>query len=436
MATSSRNTINTNLLLGATTTAVISAYYLYQRWQEKRKNRSLREAARSVPCKRRTDLKLKGLPEGNHLIVDEAEFARIFIHDIPLLDVRAPVEFQRGAFPNATNIPLMTDPQRESVGTTFTEDGHDAAILLGAQLVTKEERAQRKQAWAQFFREHREGRGAALYCFRGGLRSQISQQWILEETGIHQPRIHGGYKAMRRFLMESIERIAADDSMKLVVLGGKTGSGKTRILRQLPNAIDLEGLANHRGSAFGPTATPQPTQINFENCLAIDLLKKEAAGCKVLVLEDEALCVGYRQVPACLWNKMQLSPLVMLEVSQEDRNTNSIEEFVVKTQVSFEEVYGKEKGEAELSKHILTGLDKIKKRLGDVRYDKARAQLETAIELRKQTGETTGFAPVVRDLLVEYYDPMYQKNHTKDEHRVVFRGGFEEVLTHLKKIHP
>ena len=430
MAASSRSSHTTSLVLGAAATALVSAY-IYQKWQEKQQNRSLREAARSAPCKRKTNIQMEGLPEGKHLVVDEAEFARIFIHDIPLLDVRAPVEFEHGAFPNATNIPLMTNQQREAVGTTFTQEGHDEAILLGAKLVTQEERHQRKQAWAQFFQQHCTGRGAALYCFRGGLRSQISQQWILEETGIQQPRINGGYKAMRRFLMDSIERIAADDSMKLVVLGGKTGSGKTRILNQLTNAIDLEGLANHRGSAFGPTATPQPTQINFENRLAIDLLKREAAGCKTLILEDEALCVGYRSVPACLWNKMQLSPLVMLEVSQEERNINSIDEFVVKTQVSFEEVYGKDKGEAELNKHILTGLNKIKKRLGDVRHDKARAQLEAAIELRKQTGETSGFIPVVKDLLVEYYDPMYQKNHTKDDHRVVFRGGFEEVLAHL-----
>ena len=250
---------------------------------------------------------MDGLPEGQHLVIDETEFARIFINDIPLLDVRAPIEFEHGAFPNATNIPLMTNSQREAVGTTFTEDGHDAAIVLGAKLVTKAERVQRKRAWAKFFDQHGSNNkqtnpyGAALYCFRGGLRSQISQQWIMEETGLQQPRIQGGYKALRRFLMDSIERIAADESIELVVLGGKTGSGKTRILHQLSNAIDLEGLANHRGSAFGPTATPQPTQINFENCLAIELLKKEAAGCKKLILEDEALCVGYRQVPACLW---------------------------------------------------------------------------------------------------------------------------------------
>jgi len=398
-----------------------------------------------------TDLELEGLPIGDHPSVDD--LASLFINDTPLLDVRAPVEFKQGAFPNAINIPLMTDAEREAVGIEYKEQGQDAAILLGAELVTSEAQAERKKLWAEFFEnsasrgtvestlEHSDDDpkgeiesskkgGGVLYCFRGGLRSQISQQWVFDETEIDYPRVEGGYKAMRRFLIDTIERISKEIS--IIILGGRTGSGKTRLLKQLDNSIDLEGLANHRGSAFGPTATPQPTQINFENALAIELLKKEAAGHKMLVIEDEGRNVGSVGVPTCLYEAMQNSPLVMLEVSEEDRNKVSIDEYILDTQKSFDEVYGEEQGEIELSKHLLGSLDKIKKRLGGVRYEQARQQMQEAIDTRKVTGSTTGFVPVVNDLLVEYYDPMYDYQSANKQHRVSFRGGFDEALDYLR----
>ena len=377
-----------------------------------------------------TDLELEGLPKGNHPCVDD--LASLFINDTPLLDVRAPVEFEQGAFPNAINIPLMTDAQREAVGIKYKEQGQDAAILLGAELVNPEAQAERKKAWSSFFEESVKKGGGVLYCFRGGLRSQISQQWVFDEMGIDHPRVNGGYKAMRRFLIEATERLSKE--MSIIVLGGRTGSGKTRLLKQLDNSIDLEGLANHRGSAFGPTATPQPTQINFENALAIELLKKEAAGHKVLVIEDEARNVGSVGVTPCLYAAMQESPLVMLEVSEEDRNKVSIDEYILDTQKSFDEVYGEEQGEIELSKHLLSSLDKIKKRLGGVRYEQAREQMQAAIDTRKATGSTAGFVPVVNDLLVKYYDPMYDYQSSNKQDRVTFRGSSDEALGYLKHL--
>ena len=372
-----------------------------------------------------TDLKLEGLPKGEHPQFDD--LASLFLNDVPLLDVRAPVEFEQGAFPNSINIPLMTDEEREAVGIRYKEQGQDAAILLGAEVVTEEGRAQRKKQWAEFFDKNPQG---LLYCFRGGLRSQISQQWIVDETGTDYPRVAGGYKAMRRFLIESIERISAE--IPIVVLGGRTGSGKTRVLKKLNNSIDLEGLANHRGSAFGPTATPQPTQINFENALAIDLLKQEAAGAKFLVIEDEARNVGSLGIPQALYDAMQESPLVKLEVSQEERNEVSIKEYIVDTQAHFNSVYGEQEGAIKLSEHLLNSLSKIQKRLGGVRYQEAKDQMESAIELRLTTGSQDGFIPVVNTLLVDYYDPMYDYQFEKKTDRVCFKGSVDEVLGFLK----
>ena len=372
-----------------------------------------------------SDLKLKGLPKGEHPQIDD--LASLFLNDIPMLDVRAPVEFEQGAFPNAINIPLMTDEEREAVGIRYKEQGQDAAILLGAELVAEEQQAERKKQWARFFAENPKG---LLYCFRGGLRSKISQQWILDETNVDYPRVAGGYKAMRRFLIESIERISAE--IPIVVLGGRTGSGKTRVLKKLNNSIDLEGLANHRGSAFGPTATAQPTQINFENALAIDLLKQEAAGAKFLVIEDEARNVGSLGVPQALYDAMQESPLVKLEVSQEERNDVSIKEYIVDTQTHFNSVYGEQEGAVKLSEHLLNSLSKIQKRLGGVRYQEAKDQMKLAIEQRLKSGSLDGFVPVVNTLLVDYYDPMYDYQFEKKTDRVCFKGSVDEVLSFLK----
>ncbi len=373
-----------------------------------------------------SDLKLEGLPKGEHPQFDD--FLALFLNDVPLLDVRAPVEFEQGAFPNSVNIPLMTDEEREAVGIRYKEQGQDAAILLGAELVTEEGRAQRKKAWVEFFANNPQG---LLYCFRGGLRSQISQQWLLDETNVDYPRVAGGYKVMRRFLIESIERISA--KIPIVVLGGRTGSGKTRVLKKLNNSIDLEGLANHRGSAFGPTATPQPTQINFENALAIDLLKQEAAGAKFLVIEDEARNVGSLGVPQALYDAMQESPLVKLEVSQEERNDVSIKEYIVDTQTHFNSVYGEQEGAVKLSEHLLNSLSKIQKRLGGVRYQEAKDKMELAIEQRLKSGSLDGFVPVVNTLLVDYYDPMYDYQFEKKTDRVCFKGSVDEVLDFLNK---
>lgn len=370
---------------------------------------------------------LEGLPKGVHPQVDD--LASLFINDVPLLDVRAPVEFEQGAFPMSVNIPLMTDVEREAVGIKYKEQGQDAAILLGAELLGKEGQEQRKKAWAAFM-EKSQKVGGVLYCFRGGLRSQISQQWLFDETGVDYPRVAGGYKAMRRFLIDSIECIVS--SIPIVILGGRTGSGKTRLLKQLTNSIDLEGLANHRGSAFGPTATPQPSQINFENALAIDMLKKEAAGAAFFVIEDEARNVGSLGVPQALFEAMQKAPIVKLEVPQDERNQISIEEYIVDTQNHFDEIYGEEQGAIKLSEHLLASLAKIQKRLGGVRYQEAKAQMEAAIRQRLSTGSLDGFVPVVNTLLVDYYDPMYDYQIEKKKGRICFNGSVREVLAYLE----
>ena len=147
-------------------------------------------------------------------------------------------------------------------------------------------KAQRLAQWTAFTQQHPQG---YLYCFRGGLRSQTVQRWLREE-GIDYPLVTGGYKAMRQFLLEELER--AVTSAAFVLISGRTGTGKTRAITRLARGVDLEGLANHRGSSFGQMTTPQPSQIDFENAIATALMRLLATGEERIFLEDEGRLIG------------------------------------------------------------------------------------------------------------------------------------------------
>ena len=190
-----------------------------------------------------------------------SDFRHIFLNDVSMMDVRAPIEFAQGAFPGVVNLPLMNDEERQKVGTCYKQRGQEAAITLGHSLVSGEIKNGRIAAWAAFAKVHPHG---VLYCFRGGLRSQITQQWLQSEAGIAYPRVIGGYKAMRTFLLETTQ--AAAQECDFTVLSGSTGTGKTELIAQLHHGIDLEGHANHRGSSFGQRITGQPTQIGRASC--------------------------------------------------------------------------------------------------------------------------------------------------------------------------
>ena len=188
------------------------------------------------------------------------------------------------------NYPIMSDIERHQIGICYKANGQDSAIRLGHELVHGKIKQDRVEKWTQFVKKYPKG---ALYCFRGGLRSKISQEWIFEHSGVSYPRVKGGYKALRSFLLAEMHRIVSNKNF--LVIGGQTGCGKTILLDRFNNSIDLEGFANHRGSAFGNNVTPQPKQIDFENHLSIDLIKK--ATYKYLLIEDEGNNIGTIYIP-------------------------------------------------------------------------------------------------------------------------------------------
>ncbi|SMN15525.1 Selenophosphate-dependent tRNA 2-selenouridine synthase [uncultured Candidatus Thioglobus sp.] len=352
------------------------------------------------------------------------DFSRLFAEDMPLIDTRAPIEFAQGAFPQSKNLPLMSDKDRKLVGTCYKNQGQEKAIVLGHKLVQGKIKDARISAWLEFIQNNPNG---ALYCFRGGLRSQISQQWIHEASNINYPRIKGGYKALRRFLIDETARIM--HNITPIVIGGQTGCGKTLLLNQINHKIDLEGLANHRGSAFGNTTTKQPPQIDFENALAVQLIKQQHY--LQLVFEDEGSNIGTVHIPDCIQTKTKQADLILLEASIEERLTVSMDAYVINMHSDF---IAKDRvnGFDNFANYWLRSLEKIQKRLGLERYKALLKMLNNAL-LHYQQGDSSYFYPVVEILLVDYYDPMYNYQIQKKMDRVVFNGNADAVLAYLKK---
>jgi len=359
---------------------------------------------------------------------NSAHYRDIFLHDLPLMDVRAPVEYTKGAFPHTVNLPLMNDIERQKVGTCYKQHGQDAAIELGHQLVTGPLKAARIEAWAAFARANPNG---YLYCFRGGLRSQITQQWLKEEAGIEYPRVIGGYKALRNFLIDTTE--AAVTECDFVIVGGLTGTGKTEVLAQLDNPLDLEGLANHRGSSFGKHATPQPGQIDFENLLAIDLLKKRAAGIQQFVIEDESRLIGSCSLPLPLHQGMQQYPLVWLEDSLEGRIERILGDYVIDLSAEFVALHGAEQGMIAFAERLQQSLRNIVKRLGGERYQRLAAIMDEALAEQQRSGAVDLHRGWIEGLLGEYYDPMYAYQRESKAARIEFSGDQQAVVEYLRQ---
>lgn len=357
---------------------------------------------------------------------NSSDYRDIFLNDRPLMDARAPVEFLKGAFPGVLNLPLMNDIERQKVGTCYKQRGQDAAIELGHQLVGGQVKAERVEAWAAFARANPNG---YLYCFRGGLRSQITQQW-LKEAGIDYPRVIGGYKAMRTFLLETTLQAVAE--CNFVVVGGMTGTGKTEVISALTNSIDLEGHANHRGSSFGKRATVQPGQIDFENRLAIDILKQRAAGTQQFVLEDESRLVGTCSLPLELYQGMQEYPLVWLEDSFEGRVERILGDYVIDLCAEFIRVHGIEDGFRLFAERLLQSLSNIQKRLGGERYQRLLAIMQAALDEQQLSGNVDLHRGWIEGLLREYYDPMYAFQRESKAARIEFAGEQAAVIAYLK----
>ncbi len=357
------------------------------------------------------------------------DYCAILRAETPIIDVRAPVEFAQGAMPAAVNLPLMNDEERAAVGTCYKREGADAALALGHKLVAGDTRQQRIAAWLDACRDAPNG---YLCCARGGQRSHITQSWI-KEHGTDYPLIVGGYKALRQAAIKATEELVRHP---IILIGGCTGNGKTPLVRQQPQGIDLEGLAHHRGSSFGRTLNAQFSQATFENHLATALLQGAHEQDRVRwVLEDEGRMIGANHLPECLRDRMAQSPIAVVEDPFELRIERLREEYFTRMHHDFFAAYGEELGWQEYSAYLHHGLFAIRRRLGLQRFAELTATLDASLAEQRRSGSTEAHFAWLVPLLNEYYDPMYRYQLEKKADKIVFRGTSEDVVSWLSS-HP
>lgn len=230
---------------------------------------------------------------------------------IPVIDVRSPSEFKKGHIPGAINVPLFTDEERAIVGTKYVQESRYSSVVAGLDLV-----GPKLSGFVETATKIAPNGKILVYCWRGGMRSS-SMAWLLNLSGIQARTLVGGYKSYRRFAKEYLAK-----PLNLVVLGGMTGSGKTDMLKELLNrgeqVIDLEGLANHKGSAFGAIGQkPQPSTEFFENLLFEELNKLDTTS--PIWVEDESKSIGSVFIPHEFFDKMLNSRVIAIERSFESR---------------------------------------------------------------------------------------------------------------------
>jgi tRNA 2-selenouridine synthase len=352
-----------------------------------------------------------------------ADYRQLFIDDVPMMDVRAPVEFARGAFPAATNIPLLDDLQREQVGTRYKQAGQDEAVRLGLELATPEIRQHRLDKWLKFCRSHPDG---VLYCFRGGLRSQTTQQWISDQ-GIDYPLVRGGYKAMRRYLIDELENSV--QQIPLICVSGLTGVGKTRLLLKLAHYVDFEGLANHRGSAFGRDPFDhQPMVIDWENAVSIEFIKHRAkqTGGPVFV-EDESRRIGRVNMPENLYGALLKAPRAILQLAMDERVELIREDYITRNWPTYQHSFPAT-AETEFSRFVLDNLVRIQRRLGGDHFKQVNHFFKLGLQQLFADGSAKEFDNGIRILLEHYYDPMYRYQIETKKPEIVFEGGEAEFL--------
>lgn len=290
---------------------------------------------------------------------------------LPVIDVRSPREYEHAHIPGAVNIPLFNNDERAQVGTKYKQAGNDSAVLLGLTLVGPK--------LADFVRQSKKlnarGKEVLVHCWRGGMRSG-SFAWLLDTAGLTASTLVGGYKAYRNTVLA-----AFSEPRNLLILGGKTGSGKTDILKELAKQgeqiIDLEALAHHKGSTYGAIGQlPQPATEQFENLIFREWRQLDRN--RRIWLEDESRSIGSCFVPMPLWQQMQAAAVAFIDIPKDIRINRLVAEY------------------ANIDHNLLIeATERIRKRLG------GKITKDALSALARQDYAT------VANLTLDYYDKAY-----------------------------
>lgn len=301
---------------------------------------------------------------------------------LPVIDVRSPGEYKKGHIPGSYNIPLFNDSERSEVGKKYKQVSREAAVYAGLEFVGTKLVSLIKHAKKIACKNE-----ILIHCWRGGMRSE-NMAWLFSVAGLKPYVLIGGYRAYRHYI-----RTKLSENQKIVILGGKTGSGKTEILYEMEKLeqqiIDLEGLANHKGSAFGALGQEiQPTTEQFTNNL-FDVWKDLDPN-RFVWIEDESKNIGTVSIPEEIYEKMSQAPVIVVEMIKELRIKRLVKEY------SFFD-----------SQLLEESILKIQKRLGGLN---TRECIKAVCEKK--------FARAI-DISLTYYDKTYLYGLEKKHNRVI-----------------
>lgn len=314
-----------------------------------------------------------------------------------ILDVRSPGEFKHAQIPGAVSLPLFTDEERKIVGTAYKQESRQSAIKLGLDFFGVKMKSM-VEAVEKIMADKNSPDGLPLkqtlyvHCWRGGMRS-AAVAWLLDIYGYEVYVLNGGYKAYRNWVLQQFEK-----EYDFKIIGGYTGSGKTQLLQQLKEnkqpIVDLEGIAGHKGSAFGGIGLPeQASQEMFENMLALELNKNAE---QLFYIEDESQRIGRLNIPHSFWNTMRTKPVYFLEVPFNERLKFITKEYGILDK-----------------EQIKDAILRIQKRLGPL-------ETKTAIQHLNEDNYTECFG-----ILLRYYDKLYLKGLNNRENIALLLNKIE-----------
>ncbi|MEP6584966.1 MAG: tRNA 2-selenouridine(34) synthase MnmH [Ginsengibacter sp.] len=314
--------------------------------------------------------------------------------EVPVLDVRSPTEFSHAHIPGALTLPLFTDEQRKIIGTAYKKQSRQVAVKKGLEYFSERMKniiVEAEDIIKEVNRNDSTNNRVLIHCWRGGMRSR-AVAWLLDLYGFKVFTLKGGYKAFRNWALKQFEK-----NYNFKILGGYTGSGKTDLLNALQTkgkkVINLEQLANHKGSAFGSIGEkPQPGQEMFENLLALDLFKKSGVAedrnkgnnngalsdLNEIWLEDESRHIGTVGIPKTLWSEIRKSKLYFLDIPFDERLDQ-----IISTYGAFDK------------SALVNSIMKIQKRLGGL-------ETKNAINYLHENKMRESFS-----ILLLYYDKLY-----------------------------
>lgn len=316
--------------------------------------------------------------------------------EFPVIDVRSPGEYNHAHIPDAYSFPLFTDEERKIVGTTYKQQSRELAIKIGLDFFGPKMRKMVEEAESLAVKYGSSNKTIFVHCWRGGMRS-AAIAWLLDLYGFKVYTLIGGYKKYRNYVLDTFKI-----PFEFRILGGFTGSGKTSLLKVLKEkgeaVINLEGIANHKGSAFGNIGMgKQPGQEMFENLLAGELRKTTGIKESILNinesllpaiishspiwLEDESQRIGLVNIPKDLWETMRKSPVYFLDIPFEERLDQIVREY----------------GQLDMEK-VQNAIGRISDKLGNL-------NAKTAISLLNEGKKRESF-----DILLKYYDKHYFKS--------------------------